>query len=153
MRWIMVHDNWTYTYIYFYWTEGGDSIYWVSCQGMLWIYSSLCSHVADSPNSGLSPKWLCFDRYETIMKAISMMTSSNGNIFRVTGPLYGEFSGHRWIPRTKASDAELWWVFFICAWINSWVNNREADDLRRHRAHYDVIVMFSVIGKNSWLEG
>ena len=28
-----------------------------------------------------------------------------------------------------------------CAWINRWVNNREAGDLRRHRAHYDVIVM------------
>ena len=30
---------------------------------------------------------------------------------------------------------------FICAWINGRVNNREAGDLRRHRAHYDVIVM------------
>ena len=29
----------------------------------------------------------------------------------------------------------------ICAWINGWVNNREAGDLRRHRAHYGVIVM------------
>ena len=28
----------------------------------------------------------------------------------------------------------------ICCWIKSWVNNREADDLRRYRAHYDVIV-------------
>ena len=37
-----------------------------------------------------------------------MMTSSNGNIFRVTGPLCGEFTGHPWIPRTKASDAEPW---------------------------------------------
>ena len=37
-----------------------------------------------------------------------MMTSSNGNIFRVTGPLWGENNGHRWIPLTKASDAELW---------------------------------------------
>ena len=36
-----------------------------------------------------------------------MMTSSNGNIFRFTGPLCGEFTGHRWIPLTKASDAEL----------------------------------------------
>ena len=36
------------------------------------------------------------------------MTSSNGNILRVTGPLCGEFTGHRWIPLTKASDAELW---------------------------------------------
>ena len=33
--------------------------------------------------------------------AIVMMTSSNGNIFRVTGHLCGEFTGHRWIPRTK----------------------------------------------------
>ena len=30
----------------------------------------------------------------------------------------------------------------ICGWINRWVNNREAGDLRRHRAHYDVIVMY-----------
>ena len=29
----------------------------------------------------------------------------------------------------------------ICAWINGWVNNREAGYLRRHRTHYDVIVM------------
>ena len=36
------------------------------------------------------------------------MTSSNGNICCVTGPLCGKFTGHRWIPRTKASDAELW---------------------------------------------
>ena len=37
-----------------------------------------------------------------------MMTSSNGSIFRVTGHLWGEFKGPRWIPRTKASDAALW---------------------------------------------
>ena len=41
----------------------------------------------------------------------SMMMSSNGNIFRVTGRLCGEFTGHRWISHTKASDAELWWLF------------------------------------------
>ena len=41
-------------------------------------------------------------------KSYVMMTSSNGNIFCVTGPLCGEFTGSRWIPRTKASDAELW---------------------------------------------
>ena len=38
----------------------------------------------------------------------SMMTSSNGNILRVTGPLCGKFTCHRWIPLTKASDMELW---------------------------------------------
>ena len=31
--------------------------------------------------------------------------------------------------------------FFICIWINGWVNNREAGDLRCYRAHYDVTVM------------
>ena len=32
--------------------------------------------------------------------------------------------------------------FFIYVWINDWVNNCEAGDLRRYRAHYDVSVMF-----------
>ena len=35
------------------------------------------------------------------------MTWWNGNIFRVAGPLWGEFNGHRWLPLTKASDAGL----------------------------------------------
>ena len=42
-----------------------------------------------------------------VQTAYLIMTSSNGNIFRVTGHLCGEFTGPRWIPRTKASDAEL----------------------------------------------
>ena len=29
----------------------------------------------------------------------------------------------------------------ICVWINGWANKREADDLRRYRAHYDVTAM------------
>ena len=36
-----------------------------------------------------------------------MMMSSNGNIFHVTGPLWGESTSHWWIPLTKASDMEL----------------------------------------------
>ena len=36
------------------------------------------------------------------------MTSSNGNISRVTGPLFGEFTGQCWIPLTKASNAANW---------------------------------------------
>ena len=63
-----------------------------------------------------------------------MMTSSNGNIFCVTRPLCREFNGHRWIPLTKTSNAELW------CW-NGWINNRDAGDLRRHCAHYYVTVM------------
>ena len=62
-----------------------------------------------------------------------MMTSSKGNIFRVTGHLCGEFTGPQWRGALVFS--------LICVWINGWVNDREAGDLRRYRAHYDVIVM------------
>ena len=61
----------------------------------------------------------------------------------------GEFTSHRWSPRTKASDAQLWCCYLICAWINGLVNNHEAGDLRRHSSHYDVTVM--VDERRHWL--
>ena len=67
----------------------------------------------------------------------NMMTSWNGNLFRVAGPLCWEFTGDRWIPHTKASDAELWCFL----WYSSWGNNRDAGDMRRYRAPYYVTVM------------
>ena len=71
------------------------------------------------------------------------MTSVNGNIFRATGPLWGESTGHRWIPLTKASNAGLWY-FFICAWTNGWWNSRYAGDLRPHGAYYDVTITITL---------
>ena len=47
-------------------------------------------------------------KYASKIFYIFMMTSLNGNIFCVTRHLCGEFTGHRWTPRTKVSDAELW---------------------------------------------
>ena len=49
-------------------------------------------------------------------------------------PVTGEFPAQR--PVTRSFDDYL-----VCDWINRWGNNREAGDLRRHRAHYDVIVV------------
>ena len=72
-----------------------------------------------------------------------MMTSSNGNIF----PHYWPFV--REIRRTPVNSPHKgqWrgalMFSLICAWINCWVNNRQAGDLRHHHAHYDVIVMFN----------
>ena len=40
--------------------------------------------------------------------------------FRVTGPLCEEFTVHRWIPRTKASDEELWFFFDLRLSEQSW---------------------------------
>ena len=45
--------------------------------------------------------------FNCVYQIYCMMTSSNGNTFRVTALCAGNFTGHRWIPLTKASDAEL----------------------------------------------
>ena len=76
------------------------------------------------------------------------MTSSNGNMFRVTGFCAGnspvtegnslvtsEFPSHRQWRRALMFS-------LIYAWTNGWVNNQDAGDLRRHRAHYDVTEMW-----------
>ena len=74
--------------------------------------------------------------------SIHMMMSSNGNIFRLTGHMCGEFTG----PRLMNYPHKVQWrgalmFSLIYVWINGWVNNREASDLRRYCAHYDVTVM------------
>ena len=46
-------------------------------------------------------------------------------------------------PHTKAGDTDGALMFtLICAWIKGSVNNGEAGDLRCHRTHYDVTVMY-----------
>ena len=69
-----------------------------------------------------------------------MMTSSNGNIFRVTGlcagnsPVTGEFSSQRPVTRRFV-------VFFDLRQNKRLSKHSWGFDLKRHRAHYDVIVM------------
>ena len=46
--------------------------------------------------------------YRSLETSRRMIASSNWSIFRVTGALWGESTGHRWIPLTKASNAALW---------------------------------------------
>ena len=59
----------------------------------------------------------------------ALLTICAGN-----SPTIDEFTSQR--PVTRALMFSL-----ICASINVWVNNREAGDLRRHQAHYDVNIM------------
>ena len=77
-----------------------------------------CSHVVLQKATMTSRKK---NRLMLVLFILCMMTSLNGNNFRVTVPLSGEFAGHRWIPLTKASDAELWCFL----WSTPWINNRE----------------------------
>ena len=66
-------------------------------------------------------KWKHFPRYWPFVREIN--------------PVAADFPAHKGQWRGAL-------VFsFICAWINGWVNNGEAGDLRRHRANYDVIVI------------
>ena len=71
-------------------------IYWIYT-----LYSQLLLCVILEALPDVGSRWIAY-----ISKF--MMTSSNRNIFRVTGQLCGEFTGPQWIPLTKASDAELW---------------------------------------------
>ena len=61
--------------------------------------------------------WFDLTKYTPISPSSAsyvMMTSSNGNIFRVTGHLCREFTAQR--PVTRSFDVSL-----ICVWINDWV--------------------------------
>ena len=74
-----------------------------------------------------------------------MKISHDDVIKRKHSPRYWPFV--RWIhrgPRTsphKGQRRGALMFSLICARIKGWVNNGEAGDLRRHRTHYDVIVM------------
>ena len=65
-------------------------------------------------------KWKHFPRYWLFVRGIHRST--------VNSPHKGQWRG-------------ALMYSLICAWMNGWVNNCEAGDLRRHRAHYDVTAM------------
>ena len=67
-------------------------------------------------------KWKHFPRYWPFVRGIHR------------SPVYSPHKG-QWRGASMFS--------LISFWINGWINNREAGDLRRCRAHYDVIVMGS----------
>ena len=53
---------------------------------------------------------------------------------------YTKFTGPGEFPTQSQWRGALMFSL-ICVWINGWTNNRETGDLRRHRGHYDVIVI------------
>ena len=88
----------------YYWHDYIDTeadTFWM-CQG---YFTVLCIH----NRSGAS-----YRRFTLFLGlfviVFSMVTSSNWNMFRLTGSLHGEFTSHQWNPLTKISDMELWYV-------------------------------------------
>ena len=47
--------------------------------------------------------------------------------------------GIHWSPVNSPHKGQ-WCGALICTWINGWINNGEAGDLRHHRTHYDVTI-------------
>ena len=84
------------------------------------VSMSLCRHCVSSNYHDDVIKWKHFPRYWPFVRGIHRSP--------VNSPHKGQWR--------RALMFTL-----ICARINGWVNNREAGDLRRYRAHYDVIVM------------
>ena len=107
---------------------------WESLTGTASIWSS-------SPSLGVAPESRFTPRHAWIQAVNKpMMTSSNGSIFRLLTLCAGNSPVPVNSPHKGQWRGALMFLF-ICAQINDWVNKREAGDLRRHRGHYDVIVM------------
>ena len=108
---------------------------------VIWIFP-----INQQPTKGCPEFSACFEikfiylytfwRQILFHRNLFMATSSkfNGNMLRITDHLCGEFTGPQWRGALMFS--------LNCARIN----NGEAGDLRRHRVHYDVTVMYFCFG-------
>ena len=66
--------------------------------------------------------WFTIYEYKRWLQKQSNIHNNHDDVpkwkhFPLTGHLCGEFTGHRWIPHTKASDAKLWcWFWSAPEW-------------------------------------
>ena len=98
----------------------------VNILGHLWFRSWFVACLPVNVRDGV----YCVTWWRHQMETFSMLLA----ICAGNSPVTNEFPSQRLVTRSFG-------VFFICAWINCWVHNREAADMRRHRANYDVTVM------------
>ena len=94
-----------------------------SCGRRTYWFHSICPSVVHA----VSALWLIAYSWRHQMETLSALLA----ICAGNSPVPGEF---KWCGALMFS--------LICTQINGWVNNRGAGDLRRHRTHYDVTVMF-----------
>ena len=120
---------------------------------------------------GLQETWFQYQYYQT--NKSSMTYRENQNVQCIPGiinmvytlqddvikwkhfPRYWPFVwGIHWWPVNSPHKGQ--WhgalmLSLILDWINGWVDNREAGDLRCHHAHFDIIVMVCFIVAWCWL--
>ena len=78
------------------------------------------------------------------LMTVIMMLSSNGNIFRVTGPLWGESNGDRWIPITRSMTQSFEVFVDLCLSKQSRRRRFETPSLWRHCNDNDDISIFII---------
>ena len=130
--------------------RNAENICWSWCYPRVYIKHIICSIVIiiiaiiKTSRSFCQRRWCIFLLHFSLFQPqghLTMMASSNEKHF----PRYWPFV--RGIHRSPVNSPHKGqWrraltFSLICAWINGWINNGEAGDLRRHRAHYDVSVM------------
>ena len=82
----------------------------------------------------------------TLWSHITSLITSNCIIQSYVHNFYSESIVHDDVIKWKHFPRYWPFVRGISAWIYGWINNRESGDLRRHRAHYDVILMDIYLG-------
>ena len=99
-----------------------SSLFFVWWQELIWHQDNCNHHCHDDVI-----RWKYFPRYWPFVRGIHRSP--------VNSPHKGQWRGALMFS-------------LICAWIDGWVNNRKASDLRRHRANYDITVMS--VTKSHW---
>ena len=114
-----IHSSWLFPVVSFLTTSWNAAAFFPYSSGRQIILDSLSG-------TGFHEdviKWKHFQRYWPFVREIHRSP--------VNSPHNGQWRG--------ALTFSL-----ICAWINGWVNNGEAGDLRRHWGHYDVTAMLQI---------
>ena len=112
---------WLMKWVHFVWFNLVEShSYKIKCWNGWIVANVTCGLVAEISAHDDVIKWKHFPRYWPFIRGIHWSP--------VNSPHKGQWRGALMFS-------------LICIWINGWVNNREAGDLRRYRAHYDIIVM------------
>ena len=92
---IYIYYMYVYMYMYIYMHINIWTVQIIGLYGYIFpitielVCTTCCRHFPINAKHHHNPVWYI------------MMTSSSGNIFRVTGPLCGEFTSYRWFPLQK----------------------------------------------------
>ena len=109
--------------------------------GKATLWQGLNQKAKDVPtrrHAGISPFMITWWRHQMETFSVLLALCAGNSPVTVISPRKGQWRG-------------AFMLSLICTWMNGWVNNREAGDLRRQHAHHDVTVMLSSRTHTSWI--